>query len=170
MIDLLLAMIPLFKAVHVTALCLWCGGLLALPLMLSRHDPAVTQEDYRRIRKATHLGYTLAVTPAAVIAVITGTWLIFLRETFHPWFYAKLVCVMLLVAAHVWVGYMLVNVAATSGKVRPPRPFLPVAAMLAAITGILIFVLGKPELSWFQFPSWLLEPVGGRLPFDVPRL
>ncbi|CUH11376.1 putative membrane protein [Jannaschia seosinensis] len=169
MIDWILGTVPLFKGVHIAALSIWCGGLLALPLMLTRHDPAITQDDYRRIRRATHLTYTVCVTPAAVIAVIAGTWLIFMREAFVPWLYAKLVFVALLVAAHAWVGHILVDVAETPGRSRPPAPYLPVAAILVPVLGILVLVLGKPDLGWVSFPQWLLEPYGGQFPFDVPR-
>lgn len=169
MIEWLLATVPLLKGLHIGALSLWCGGLLALPLMLSRHDPAVTQEDYRRIRRATHLTYTVCVTPAAVVAVIAGTWLIFFREVFVPWLYAKLFFVAALVVAHAWIGHLLTQVAEKPGRHRPPEPYLPIASVLIPILGILILVLGKPDLSWISFPDWLLEPVGGQLPFDVPR-
>lgn len=170
MTDWLVVLVPLFKSVHITALSLWCGGLIAMPLMLAKHDPAVPQEDYDRIRKATHLTYTLGLTPSAVIAVIAGTWLIFMRDTFAPWFYAKLFFVMLLVAAHVWIGHVLVLVAEASHKVQPPKPYLPISAVLVSVVGILAMVLGKPELDWIQFPSWFLESMDGRLPFEVPRL
>ena len=90
MVEWLLRAIPIFKSVHIAALAIWCGGLLVLPLMLARHRPALVSEEYRLVRRATHVTYTLCVTPAAVIAVITGTWLIFLREAFVPWLFAKL--------------------------------------------------------------------------------
>ena len=78
----------------------WCAGLFALPMMLARHDPAIGQADHTRIRHATHYGYTLLVTPAAVLAIAAGTVLIFLREAFMPWMFAKLVLVAALVAFH----------------------------------------------------------------------
>lgn len=160
--------VPLFKAAHIAALVVWCGGLVALPLMLSRHDPAVSSRDYDMIRRATHLTYTLWVTPAAVIAVIAGTWLIFLREVFTPWLYAKLAFVALLVVAHAWVGHVLANIAEKPGEHTPPAPHFPIAAILVPVLAILVLVLGKPTLSWIEFPEWLTEPRGGQLLFDVP--
>lgn len=169
MIDWLLAAVPFLKAVHIGALCIWCGGLLALPLMLARHAPTISQYDYQRIRSATHLTYTLCVTPAAVLAVIVGTWLVFLRETFVPWLFAKLLFVTLLVAAHAWLGHLLVTVAEKPGRHRPPEPWLPLAAVLVTTSAILILVLAKPDLEWIRFPDWLRQPVGDQLPFEVPR-
>ena len=169
MSEWITAIVPLLKGLHIAALCLWCSGVIVLPLMLSRHDPAVSQDDYERIRRATHLTYTVCATPAAVIAVIAGTWLVFLREVLVPWLYLKLLFVALLVAVHAWIGHLLVQVAEKPGRHRPPEPYLPIISALVPILAILALVLGKPDLSWVEFPHWLLEPVGGQLPFDVPR-
>lgn len=163
------ALVPHLKAVHVAALFVWCGGLFALPLMLSRHDPANSPGEFRRIRRATHLTYTIAVTPAAVVAVVAGTWLIFFREVLVPWLYAKLVFVALLVGAHAWIGHIMVSVIEGKRRRRPPAAILPTAAVLLPMLAILGLVLGKPDLSGVAFPSWLTEPRDGQLPFDVPR-
>lgn len=168
MIDWLVTTIPIFKVIHIAALVMWCGGLLALPLMLARHDPALVAEDYRLIRHATHITYTLCVTPAAVIAVIAGTWLIFLREAFMPWLFAKLAFVALLVVAHAWIGHILATAAEHPEDYKPPHAFLPVMAALVPMIVILTIVLAKPAFDWIVFPDWLLEPRGGQLPFDVP--
>ncbi|WP_025051033.1 CopD family protein [Sulfitobacter noctilucae] len=170
MSDWLIWLIPIFKAGHIFGLIVWCGGLIGMSLMLALHDPAVSQVDYHRIRRATHLTYTLAVTPAAVLTVIAGTWLIFMRGTFFPWFYAKLFFVMLLVSAHIWIGEVLVSVADSAGRKRPPHPWLPIAAILVPATFILFLVLAKPDLGWLAFPDWLQEPLDADFPLDVPRL
>ncbi|MFN3661872.1 CopD family protein [Yoonia sp.] len=168
MIDWLIALIPIFKFAHIAALLVWCGGLLILPVMLARHDPSILPGDYTHIRHATHTIYTACVTPAAVIAVIAGTWLIFLREVFVPWFYVKLVFVALLIAAHAWIGHVLTKIGEDPDTHTPPEPGLPVLAVLAPIIAILFLVLAKPYLGWLAFPDWLLSPQGGQLPFDVP--
>jgi uncharacterized membrane protein len=161
-------LIPYLKALHITGLVLWCGGLFALPSMLAWHDPAIGQADYRRIRRATHYTYTFAVTPAAVIAVIAGTWLILIREVYEPWLFLKLAFVALLVAIHGWVGHIIVGVAETAGTHRPPSPALPTAGLLFTVVAILALVLGKPEFGELSGPAWLTEPLGRQFPFDVP--
>ena len=162
-------LITLFKGVHIAALILWCAGLLALPLMLSRHDPDATPEDYGRIRRATHMTYAILATPAAIVAVVAGTWLIFFREVFVPWLYAKLLFVAALAAAHAWIGHLVVQVAEKPEKYRPPRSYLPITAVGIPVIAILMLVLGKPELGEIPLPDWLREPRGGQLPFDVPK-
>lgn len=164
-----LLLVPHLKALHVAALAIWSAGLLAVPVMLARHDPAIGQEDYTLIRRTTHYGYIYAVTPAAVIAIASGLALVFLREVFVPWMFAKLVAVAFLVAFHAWVGHTLVAVAESEGEDDPPNPFWPLLAVSMPITAILVLVLAKPELGEIPLPGWLHEPVGVQLPFDVPR-
>jgi uncharacterized membrane protein len=160
--------VPILKAAHITALVVWCGGLLALPLMLSRHDPGISAGEYRRIRRSSHLTYTMCVTPAAVVAVIVGTWLVFLREVFAPWMYLKLACVALLVVAHAWIGHILVRVAEAPEDETPPPAAAQIGAVVVPAVAILVLVLGKPPLDGIAFPDWLTAPRGGQLPFDVP--
>lgn len=169
MSEFINALIPYFKALHIVALSFWCGGLITLPLMISRHHSSVHQGQYEQIMKSSHLLYTLVVTPAAVITVIVGTWLVFMRETFTAWFFTKLLLVMLLVASHAWTGHLIVRVNETSGTFIPPKPLLPLAAILLPVTCILTLVLGKPALDWVQFPSLLNEPLGAPLPLEAPR-
>jgi uncharacterized membrane protein len=40
-------MVAALKALHLAALILWCAGLLALPLLLARHDPHQPQSTTR---------------------------------------------------------------------------------------------------------------------------
>ena len=167
--EWLLSLIPLLKGLHIMALVIWCGGLASLPMMLSRHDPAVSQHDYMVIRHGTHLTYTMVVTPAAVIAVIAGTWLIFLRELFVPWLFAKLAMVAMLMAMHAWVGHSIVRIAEEPGNHQPPTPVLAAIGVLMISTIILVQVLGKPDFDWIVFPEWLNRPQGNQLPFEVPR-
>ncbi len=163
-------LVPHLKALHLAMLILWCAGLFALPLMLAWHDPAIGQSDYARMRRATHFAYTLCVTPAAVLAIASGTLLIFLREVFVTWMFAKLLAVAALVGFHVWVGYAVVAVAERRGVPQTPsRVALPLAVLVAVILVILTLVLAKPELGEIPMPGWLNEPRGQPLPFDVPR-
>lgn len=169
MMEWLGPVVPHLKALHVAMLALWTAGLFALPRMLSRHDPAIGQTDYARIRRATHYGYAFVITPAAVLAIASGTALIFLREVFTLWLFAKLVFVAGLVAFHAWVGHTIVAVAETEGAHEPPEPLVPTLLLTIPVVAILALVLAKPELGEIPMPGWLAEPRGIQLPFDVPR-
>lgn len=170
MISWLEPVIPHLKALHVIALSLWVGGLFGLPVLLARHDPEIAQTDYSRIRLASHVGYIWVITPAALVAIIAGTWLIFLREVFVPWMFAKLVFVALLIGFHAWVGHHIVKVGETGGHHKTPRPLVPLMVLLLPVLGILILVLLKPELEEIPVPDWLTQPQGRHLPVsEVPR-
>lgn len=167
MIGSIEAIVPHIKAAHVSALAIWCAGVIALPLMLAHHDPAIGQADYGRIRHYTHYAYAFGVTPAAVVTVATGTMLIFLRDVFTPWMFAKFVLVAVLVATHGFVGHQILLASETAGQFRPAHPATPAVLTLVTVVAILFLVLAKPDLR-VEFPSWLTEPLGRQLPFAVP--
>ena len=167
--DLAMDLVPHFKALHLATLIVWCAGLFALPLTLALHDPAASQADYTRIRHITHFGYVYAITPAALVAIGSGTALIFLREVYVPWLFAKLVFVAILVGFHGWIGGVLARVTETEGTHIPPRPLLPLMLLLVPILTILVLVLAKPDLDKIAMPDWLMEPQGGQLPFAAPK-
>ncbi|MCA1775282.1 MAG: CopD family protein [Paracoccaceae bacterium] len=168
MIAWIQSLVPIFKALHIAGLSIWVGGLLTLPLILSRHQPAVVAHEYKLMRRAVHLIYT-GTTGAAVITVIAGTWLIFMQGVFMPWLYAKLAFVALLVAAHGWIGHVLVKIAEEPGVSKSPRSIPMLVAVGLPALAILLLVLSKPPLPWAVIPDWLHEPRGGHLPFEVPR-
>ena len=162
-------MIPHIKALHISMLALWCAGLFALPLLLSRHDGVRVQSDYNRIHGLTHFGYVAVTTPAAVLAIFSGLLLIFLRDVFELWLFAKLFMVALLVCFHVWVGRTIGETALTPGRHEGGNPMWQQMILVVIVTGILTLVLGKPELAEIPMPDWLSSPRDVQLPFDVPR-
>lgn len=163
-------LIPHIKALHISFLAVWVAGLIGLPRMLARHDHAIVQAEFSQIRRATHYGYIWIVTPAAVVAIASGTALLFMREVFTVWVFAKLVLVTGLVAMHAWVGHTIVEVAETEGQHEPPEPLLSTVIIAGLVMGILFLVLAKPELNEVNMPPWLLKPLGRQLPFDIPNL
>ena len=162
-------LIPHVKALHISFVAVWVAGLFALPRMLARHDRAIVQVEFSQIRRATHFGYVWVITPVAVVAIGTGLTLIFLREVFTVWIFAKLVLVSGLVAVHAWVGHTIVAVAETEGEHEPPEPLVPTLVIATLLIGILFLVLAKPDLTVLPIPSWLLTPLGRQLPFDIPN-
>jgi len=165
-------MIALIKFIHIAALSIWCAGLVGLPLLLSKHESDDAQADYSHLRLLTHQAYIFIVTPAAVITIAMGTALIFLRDAFVPWMFAKLVAVGVLVLLHAWIGHITLMVGEQQGDYQPPRfwpPFMLCVTSLTIIV-ILLLVLGKPMLGSDLAPDWLMEPRGQPLPVDeVPR-
>jgi protoporphyrinogen IX oxidase len=161
--------VPHLKALHLGFLALWTAGLFALPQMLARHDRGLLASEFTQIRRATHYSYIWVVTPAAVLAIATGAALIFVREVFTVWLFAKLVLVAGLVAVHAWIGHTIITVAETEGRHEPPDAVVPGLILIALILGILLLVLSKPELEELPVPVWLQSPLDRPLPFDVPN-
>ncbi len=154
------------KALHLAALILWCAGLFALPLALSKHSLDESQADYARLRRITHYSYTRIVTPAAVIAILAGTALIFLRGVFVPWMFAKLVAVGLLVALHAFVGHVVVLMSERRGEYAPATSKPLIAVTIVVMTVVLLLVLGKPVVPDLT-PAWLDEPLNRHLPVEA---
>lgn len=161
-------MIVAIKFLHIAALCVWCAGLIGLPLVLARHQANDDQSEYARLRVMTHRAYTGIVTPAAVIAIVMGTALVFLRGLFVPWMFAKLVGVGVLVLLHAWIGHVTLIAGERQGNYDPPRgwPAMTVTIATSATVAILLLVLSKPVLSDRLAPEWLMRPQDQPLPVD----
>lgn len=167
--ELATGLIPHAKAVHIATLILWCSGLFALPLTLALHVTDASHADFTRIRQITHFGYIYAITLAALVAIGSGTALIFLREAYVPWLFTKLVFVALLVAFHTWIGSVLVGFTETDDPHLPRSPALPLTMLLVTIAAILMLVLAKPDMGMIPLPTWLTTPQQGQLPFAAPK-
>jgi protoporphyrinogen IX oxidase len=161
-------LIPHIKALHLGFLAIWSAGLFALPGMLALHRRELLSAEFTQIRHATHYSFVWAITPAAVLAILTGSILIFLREVFTVWLLAKLVLVTGMVGVHAWIGHTIINIAESGGQHRPLGSLLPGLITFALVVGILFLVLGKPDLHELPVPDWLLAPLNRQLPFDVP--
>ncbi len=159
-------MITAVKALHIVALIIWCAGLFALPLMLTKHHPQHSQTAYARLRELSQFTYTALSTPAAIIAIVAGTALIFMRGVFEPWMFAKLAAVGLLVCLHAWQGHSLIKMGETAGQQEPPRAGLMLVLAIAMMALALVLVLAKPSFSATHFPEWLTVPRDRQLPVD----
>jgi len=159
-------MIVALKSLHIAALILWIAGLIALSLMLARHEDGESQSRYARIRLFTHSSYTRLVTPSAIIAIAAGVPLIFLRDIFVPWLFAKLLCVAILVILHAYVGHVVLKKGEDGEDSRAPASAPLLAALGLTVSAILLLVLLKPELDTDRLPQWLQQPLGRQLPVD----
>ncbi|MGV3652327.1 MAG: CopD family protein [Devosia sp.] len=159
-------MIVALKSIHVIAIALWSAGLLSLPF-LYRQRNGVEDKALHRIHAFTRRFYVVAVSPAAFLAIGSGTALIFYRETFTTWFSLKLLAVALMMVIHVMLGLRILSLF-EEGK-RYPGWLAATMTSLAAfvVTAILTLVLGKPDFvgqepfrDLFK-PGYLAEMAGG---------
>lgn len=158
------------KFLHIAALLVWCAALLALPFQLRLHRAATTsrqvQTDFTRMRLLSHTTYTLVATPAAVIAISTGTGLLFLERVMVPWFLAKLFLVAGMALTHAWLGHLLLQSGERGPGWRMPQPMIAPAIAVPLMAGVLWLVLAKPPLYWLEemIPDWASAPVARDMP------
>lgn len=155
----------LLKFVHIFAIALWSVGLLCLPFLYLQRRKLVDTELYR-LHNFTRFLYIRFVSPAAFIAIAFGIALIFMQETFEPWFSVKLALVGLLVIIHVMNGLMILRLF-EPGQSYPFWRFMTVTVLtITVIASILVVVLGRPEWSAAGWIEELFVPgaLGEMLP------
>jgi len=134
------------KALHVAAVAIWAAGLLALPGLYRRRAAAGPGPPLERLQRLVRFLYVAVISPAAFVAVASGTALIFLAQTFAPWFVLKLVLVGGLAATHVLTGLVILRLFG-EGQTYPVRRVLAVTGLTASLgLAVLAVVLAKPDL------------------------
>ena len=135
---------PLLKLLHLMALICWCGVLLYLPAMIAAGTRSSDELFYRDHANLTRTVFNLIATPAALLAIGSGTAL-FLRESiFDPWLIIKLTTVAGMVLCHALCGVLILRIErAAEPALR--RDCLLIALLLSALIGAtLLLVLAKP--------------------------
>jgi len=148
------------KFVHLAAIVIWSGGLLALPFLFWQRRTLETGPDLDRLHRIARLVYVELTSPAAFIAIASGTALIFLQATFAEWFTLKMVLVGLMAMLHVVAGLVMHQLFSPSGRFGR-LSFVALASSYAVlITAIVWVVLAKPHIDSNQFMVHLFEPGG----------
>ncbi|RRV27504.1 hypothetical protein EGJ23_08675 [Pseudomonas sp. o96-267] len=135
---------PLLKLLHFMALICWCGALLYLPAMIAVGTRSSDEMFYRDHAHLTRTVFNLIATPAALLAIGSGTAL-FLRESiFDPWLILKLTTVAGMVLCHAMCGVLILRIErAAEPALR--RDCLLIALLLSALIGATLWlVLAKP--------------------------
>lgn len=134
---------PWLLLLHIIALLCWCGTLLYLPALIVGMA--------RREAKGRHHFYPVArglltyvATPAAVLAIISGTLLFLVHQMTAFWLVVKLTLVCGLVLCHALTGGLVIRVERGARKHARLFCLLLGMASLTLILAILFFVLGKP--------------------------
>lgn len=135
---------PLLKLLHFMALICWCGVLLYLPAMIAAGTRSRDEMFYRDHAHLTRTVFNLLATPAALLAIGSGTAL-FLREAiFDPWLILKLTTVAGMVLCHALCGVLILRIErAAEPALR--RNCLLIGLLLSALIGATLWlVLAKP--------------------------
>lgn len=162
-------MVTWLKLIHIAAISIWMAGLVSLPGLYVQRAAVGEEEQLYRLQRIVRFAYVRIVSPAAFLAVASGTALIFLREAFVPWLSAKLALVAVLAIIHALTGLVVIRLF-KEGEVYPPWRFVAVTVFtLALISGVLFLVLAKPVIDPAALvPAVMTEPGGlGRLVRDL---
>ena len=155
------------KILHLAAIAIWSAGLVCLPGLYVQRAHVPSRESKHRLQAMVRFLYVAVASPAAFVAIASGTALIFVRQTFEPWFSLKLALVGVMVTVHILTGLVVVRLF-EAGGVYPVWRFVAVtAATLLVVAAILTVVLAKPDLPDL-FPEAMAQP--GALESLVERL
>ena len=134
------------KTLHIVAVISWMAGLLYLPRLFVYHVDAPKGSQQSETFKVMERRLMRAImTPAMVVAWLSGLAIAWQQQFFsHSWLQAKLLLVVLLSAAHVWLA-ALRRAFAEDRNVRSGVYFrvlneIPTLLMI----GIVILVVLKP--------------------------
>lgn len=135
---------PWLKLLHITGVILWCGTLLYLPALIASASGAprapVTSTAQVQVPRVL---FTLVVTPAALVAIASGTAIFVFMGPLTLWLMAKLAVVALLVLAHAACGMLVLRAERGQG---PLTLLCALVTILAAAAVLLVawLVLRKP--------------------------
>jgi uncharacterized membrane protein len=137
--------VPWLKLLHITSVILWCGTLLYLPAAIAAAAgsgrAAIFETPHRRVLRTL---FTLVATPAALLAIASGTAIFALHGPLAIWLLVKLAAVGLLVLGHASCGMLILRAE------RRDDAWLLVSCRIVAsvsvllLAGIAWLVLGKP--------------------------
>lgn len=129
---------PWLKLLHLVAVIVWCGALLYLPAAMAG---AASQAVPRRLPRGIFIG---VATPAALVAIGSGTLIFVVNGLLAPWLMFKLALVGLLVLGHGACGVLVLRTE--RGQQAGLRWACRAITMttLLWLLGVAWLVLGKP--------------------------
>ncbi|UYN99048.1 MAG: CopD family protein [Devosia sp.] len=145
------------KIVHIAGIALWSAGLLALPILYAQRR-GLEGAPLHRLHAFTRMLYVALVSPAAFIAIGSGTALIIAMGTYENWFSAKLVGVSVMTGLHIFSGLVILRLFEPGRSYPAWRLGLVMPLTIFTIAAILVLVLGKPRMEWPQPLADLFAP------------
>ncbi|GHA34663.1 membrane protein [Devosia pacifica] len=147
----------ILKFVHLAAIAVWAGGLISLPFIYNQRA-GLKQDALFRLHLFTRFFYVALVSPAAFVAIASGTALIFVQATFMPWFSLKLLLVAAMTLAHILCGLTILWLFEPEKAYPGWRAVTMTSAVVLIVSGILFIVLGKPSINQVDDFNGLFQP------------
>jgi putative membrane protein len=163
-------MTTFLKFLHLATISIWSGGLLVLPFLFWQRMAYTAGPEFERLHRVTRFVYVKTTSPAAFLAIGSGTALIFLQGTSQEWFTLKMVFVTGMVMLHVVAGLMTTHLFEPGGRFGLSSCILLTSAYLALIVAIIWVVLAKPSINSNAFAPELFTPGALRQLFLETRM
>jgi len=157
--------IALAKFLHIAAIAIWAAGVVSLPGLYVQRAHVKDEDALLRLQRLVRFAYIGIISPAAFVAVLTGTMLIFLRQTFEAWFSIKLALVGVFAILHVLTGLVVIRLF-RDGEIYPPWRFVTATVLSGGVVVAIFFiVLAKPTVD-LALIDVLSEPGGLKRLYD----
>lgn len=132
------------KAAHFATLLVWAGSLFYLPALLAAHPRTAAGPPFVRLRHMARFTYLAVASPAAILAIISGSLLVVVADAHGGWLVLKLAVVALMAAFHILCGHLVAAM-----REHPVSHGPAALASLVVIPALLVpatfyLVLGKP--------------------------
>ncbi|ARP96086.1 hypothetical protein CAL15_17910 [Bordetella genomosp. 13] len=134
-------------SLHIATLTIWSASLLYMPVMFSV-DHEMSTATSKRLRVMSRFAFIAVASPAAVLAIISGSGLAYLTQASGSWLAAKLAVVALMAGFHVYCGRMLAMLGheGSHKRERSAATAWLIVVPLILIPTVLWLVLAKPAL------------------------
>lgn len=101
---------PWLKILHVATIICWCGLLLYLPALIAQAGGRAAAGGSPRLAwYMSHRLFALVATPAALLAIGSGTAIILVEQPLGIWLVLKLALVTAMVGCHALAGLLIVR-------------------------------------------------------------
>jgi len=138
--------VPWLKLLHISAVVVWCGALLYLPALIAAATtaPSAARDVQPRWSSLPRRVFIGLATPAALLAIVSGTLIFVSQGLLAPWLIFKLGGVGLLVLGHGACGLLVLR--SERGQRRGVRLACQGILILTVLCllGIAWLVLRKP--------------------------
>lgn len=135
------------KALHLTFLFIWCGGLFCLSALLVTYAAAQSVRERHRLRIMTRFCLFAVASPAAALAIVTGGVLFYVGGAQGIWLPHTLISAGLLALLHLYCGRQVVRLK----RLRHHGVSLSHLALaglpVVLVSTVLWLVLATPSLS-----------------------
>lgn len=134
---------PWLKLLHLATVIVWCGALLYLPVLIANAAVSM-QATARAVPQLPRSVYIGVATPAALLAIVSGTLIFVSQGLVAPWLLIKLAIVGMLAVGHGACGMLILRTErGQHAGVRAARYVLTSVTVLWLL-GIAWLVLQKP--------------------------